>query len=147
MPVGADSTRTLFRMTGDERLSAGVSGAAAHVADGMGFSADHCTALASVVGEASREAFSRLTDPQGMVGVTLEQFRDRIEVILEYEGQPLPAAGLDTTSVVGAAGTDSRGKSGTRLLQRVDRVQFETQGRTSRLRLIKYLPANSSDSL
>ena len=145
--MGADSTRTFFRLTRDERLAAGVSGAAAYVADGMGFSADHCTALASVVGEASRETFSRLTDPHGMVGVSLEQFPDRIEVLLEYEGQPFPTAGLDTTSVGSAASTDSRGKGGTRLLQRVDRVQFETQGRTSRLRLIKYLPANSSDSL
>lgn len=143
MPVGGDSSRTVFRLMKDERLVAGISGAAAYVADSMGFSADHCAALASVIGEASRKTFSLLMDPNGIVEVTLEQFPDRIEVLLEYEGQGMRVAGLDNSSVAGAAGA---GKSGTRVLQCVDKVQFETRGHTSRLRLIKYLPGNSCDS-
>ena len=128
----------------DARLAVGVVGAVAHVAEHMGFSADECAALAAVVGETSRDTFPLLTDPDGMVGITLEQFPDRIEVIVEHEGHPLPAAGLDTFAIPGAAEAGARGLSGLSLLRRVDRVQYDTQGSVSRMKLIKYLPANSA---
>ena len=127
----------------DSRLVAGVVGVVAHVAGNMGFSADEGAALAAVVGEASRDTFPLLTDPAGMVGITLEQFPDRIEVVVEHEGHPLPAAGLDTFAFPGAAEAGARGLSGLSLLRRVDRVQYDTQGGVSRMKLIKYLPANS----
>ena len=141
--MATDPARIDFRLMSDPRLAAGVSGAVAHIAVQMGFSADEGADLAAVVGEASRDAFPLLTDPDGMVGVTLEQFPDRIEIVVEHEGQALPAAGLDTFAFPGAAEAAARGLSGLSLLRRVDRVQYDTQGGVSRMKLIKYLPANS----
>ena len=140
--MAANPTRIVLRLMSDARLTAGVAGAVVHVAELIGFSGDERAELAAVVEEASRDTFPLLTDPAGMVGVTLEQFPDRIEIVVEHEGHPAPAAGLDTFAFPGAAEDGARGLSGLSLLRRVDRVQYDTQRGISRMRLIKYLHAH-----
>ena len=142
--MAAEPARIVFRLMSDSRLTAGVEGAVAFVADLMGFPSGEGASLAAAVGEASRETFPLLTDPHGMVGVTLEQFLDRIEVVVEHEGQALPTAGLDTFAFPGAAESGARGLSGLGLLNCVDRVQYDTKGGVSRMRLIKYLSSSAS---
>ena len=106
----------------------------------MGFPAEQGAGLAAAVGEASRDTFPLLEQPNEMVGVTLEQFPDRMEVVVEHKGQALPTAGLDTFAIPDAAESGAGGVSGLSLLRYVDRVQYDSRGGVSRMRLIKYLP-------
>jgi hypothetical protein len=69
--------------------------------------------------------------------VTLTRFADRIEVALAHERESSPAMGIE--AVVGFAGQLRDNSGGTRALDGVDRVQFETHGGCAIMRLTKFL--------
>ena len=124
-----DPGRVVLKLSNHPRLVAGVAGAVGHVAARAGCDARALADLVAAAEEACRNAFSLLAAADAQLGVTIEDFPDRVEVTLEHEGQPAP----------GAAGPG--GLSSAKLLARVDRVQYDTQGAVSRMTLIKYFRA------
>ncbi len=139
-----DSGRVVLKLSNDPRLVAGVAGAVGHIAERAGLDAGAQADLVAAAEEALRQTFPLRADAGALLGVTIEDFPDRIEVTLEHQGHPLPAAGLETFAVPGAEETG--GLSGLKLLARVDRVQYDTQGGVSRMTLIKYVRPQSSKS-
>jgi len=122
----------------DARLVAAVGGAVGHFADQAGLDARARAELIAAAEEACRDTFPLLTPDEPFLGVQIGAFPDRIEVTLEHHGRQVPTAGLESFA---AAGGEGSGAGGLRLLSRVDRVQYNTEGSTSRMKLIKYLRA------
>jgi hypothetical protein len=110
-----------------------------HPAQRLGFAPSEQAELTEAAEEACCGAFPLLDSADGGLHLIVDEFPDRIEVSVEYSGEPLPAAGLDSFAVSGTADDAPLGISGALLLTRVDRVLYETRDRLSRMTLVKYV--------
>lgn len=132
--------RIELKLDRDARLTAGVTAAVIHVAESAGLGADAQADLVVAAEDACCEAFRLLTAAGARLGVTIEKFTDRIEVILEY--RVLTAqVGRETSGLPRTEPAQPAGSSGRGLLGRVDHVLSNTQGGTSRTTLVKYTRA------
>jgi anti-sigma regulatory factor (Ser/Thr protein kinase) len=132
--VPNESGRVVLKLSNDPRLVASVAGAVGHIAERAGFDTGAQADLVAAAEEALRQTFPLLANAGALLGVTVEDFPDRVEVTLEHRGHPLPAS------------QQTGGLTGPKLLARVDRVQYDTQGGVSRMTLIKYIRPQSSES-
>ena len=128
-----------LELTGDPRVLAGLSGAVEHFAQQIGLNEAAQKDLVTAAEEACRETFRLLTPQNPSLHVTIDAHPDRVEVALEHKGEPLPTAGLDTFFGAGAKESTGGELTGLSLMKRVDRVQYHTEGGTSRTTLVKYL--------
>ncbi len=144
MAVANKVRRVLLKLTNDARLVAAVGGAVGYFAEQAGVDARARADLITATEEACRDTFPLLDDADPVLGVQVEGFPDRIEVTLEHQAQPAPAAGLETF-VSGGEQTGTGRAGGLRLLSRVDRVQYGAEGGTSRMTLVKYVRSHSSE--
>jgi anti-sigma regulatory factor (Ser/Thr protein kinase) len=125
--------RVHMRLSGDPRLVAGVGGAVQRMAERAGLGEAAAAALASATEEACQNTFPLLQPSDPFLSVGVFSFHDHLEVTVEHRGVEEPSAGLDTFLRGGGETT------GLDLMARVDRVQYDTAGGTSRTTLIKYL--------
>ncbi|HEX2711714.1 MAG TPA: hypothetical protein VHM88_05750 [Candidatus Acidoferrales bacterium] len=123
--VTAEVGRIELKLSNDHRLAAGVAGAVAHVAERVGFDAGAQAGLVEATEEACRDAFLSLGNATAQLGVSIEDFPDRVEVTLEYQ-TPREAEA-------------TAGRGGHKLLARVDSVRRDTQAGVSRMTLVKYI--------
>lgn len=137
--MASEPIRTELILEDEPRLLPSVKAAVIHPAQRLGFAPSEQAELTEAAEEACRGAFPLLDSADGGLHVIVEEFPDRIEVSIEYSGEPLPAAGLDSFAVTGTADDAPLGISGALLLTRVDRVLYETRDRLSRMTLVKYL--------
>jgi hypothetical protein len=144
--VASEPIRTELILEDEPRLLPSVKAAIIHPAQHLGFAPSEQAELTEAAEEACRGAFPLLDSADGGLHLIVEEFPDRIEVSIEYFGEPLPAAGLDSFAVTGAADDPPPGASGALLLTRVDRVLYETRDRLSRMTLVKYLPGRAPKS-
>ncbi len=84
-----------------------------------------------------------MDSPAVPVDVAVVEFPDRLEIRISHSGDSAPAIGLD--AFLGAAGSGNP-SAGAGLMGLVDRMQYDTEGSVSRLRLIKYLAKGGSNS-
>jgi hypothetical protein len=126
-----------MKIDADPRLAAAAGGAARCLGGAAGLEDASLSQLQSAIVAACREEFRHLDAAHPHLEVTLTRFADRIEVALAHEGESSPAMGLD--AVVGFAAQLRDNSSGTRALDGVDRVQFETHGGCAITRLTKFL--------
>ena len=126
--------RVELQLPNDPRATSAVSGAVEHLAGRAGFATAQQKEVAAAAEAACRAAFRRLGDYDSTVGVTVEEFEDRIEVTVEHSGEIAPAVGLE--EIVSTASSREGADQG--LLARMDRVQYQTVGGVSRMILIKY---------
>ncbi len=131
--MGNKTRRVVLKLTRDARLVAGVGGAVGYFAEQAGLDAHARADLITATEEACQETFPLLTDADPILGVEIEGFPDRIEVTLEHQGP---------SNSTGAEGTGAGQVGRLRLLSRVDRVQCDAEGGTSRMTLIKYVGAH-----
>ncbi len=138
--MAREISRIELKLDRDVRLTAGVTAAVIHVAESSGLAADAQADLVAAAEDACCEAFRLLTAAGARLGVTIEEYTDRIEVTLEYWVQAAQGghktSGLPRTEPAQPAGSCGRG-----LLGRVDHVLSNTQGGTSRTTLVKYIRA------
>lgn len=139
--MATSTSRVVLKLTSDARLAAAVGGAVGFFADQARLDARARADLIAAAEEACRETLPLLTPAEPLLGVQIEALPDRIEVTLEHHGQPVPTVGLESFAAPAGEGSGASGASGLRLLSRVDRVQYNTAGGTSRMTLIKYLGA------
>jgi hypothetical protein len=123
--------RAHVALDADPRLLAGLSGAVEHFAQMTGFDPAGCADLMDAVETTCRETFPLAS--AGTVDVLLSSYPDRVEIAVEHRGEAQPAAGLDT--FLGGAGVPAG--AGLALLNRVDRILYNTEGGVSRTTLIK----------
>jgi hypothetical protein len=135
--VATDAKRVQMKIDADPRLAAAAGGAARCLGAAAGLEDASLSQLQSAIVAACREEFRHLDAAHPHLEVTLTRFDDRIEVALAHEGESSPAMGLD--AVVGFAAQLGDNSSGTRALDGVDRVQFETHGGCTITRLTKFL--------
>ena len=140
--MAVEASRVVLKLPNDPRLVAAAAAAVEHFAERVGFDAPAQADLAAAVEEACCETLPLLPNSDATLDVTVEEFPDRLEVTLQHQGQAVPTAGLDTFAIPGAEAAGAGGLSGLGLLSRVDRVQYNTQGGTSRMTLVKYVRAH-----
>ncbi len=131
----ADVGRIELKLSSDPRLVAGVGGAIGHVAERVGCDPGAQANLVAAAEEACRDTFPLLGSAGAQLGVTIEDFPDRVEVTLEYRGPPGPAPESSAALEADAPA----GRSGHKLLAHVDRLRCGTQGGVSHMTLVKYI--------
>lgn len=141
-----DGNPVLFDLSKDPRLVSGVVGAVEHVAQRAGLVPEECQNLIAATQQACLDTFKLLAEEDGRLNVCIQDFPDRIEVILEHRGESLPSAGLDTFVNLAARGEGTSDLAGLELIARVDRVLYHTESGTSRMTLVKYISSVPSES-
>lgn len=141
-----DGHRVLFDLSKDPRLVSGVVGAVEHVAQRAGLVPEEQQNLVAATQQACLDTFKLLPEEDGRLSVCVQEFPDRIEVILEHRGESLPSAGLETLVNLAARGEEKSDLAGLELLARVDGVLYHTESGTSRMTLVKYISSVPSES-
>ncbi|HYL61880.1 MAG TPA: hypothetical protein VE077_04595 [Candidatus Methylomirabilis sp.] len=140
--VATDVKRIQLKMEADARLAAAAGGAARFFGDAAGLEGGPLAQLQSTVIAACSEEFQHLDAAHPQLQVTFSRFTDRIEVTLAHEGENATPERLDALrGLVPQMGGKSGGSGA---LEGVDRVQFETHGRSAILRLTKFLHSPAS---
>ncbi len=133
--MGSEQSRVELKLGNDRRLVSAVGGAVEHVAQRVGFDAAQCRELVAAAEQACRDAFRLLSSNNAMLGVTVEDFPDRVEITLVHLVERGPAAG----GSVAEAGPATPPPIGFARLLGVDRVEHDIAGGASRTTLVKYL--------
>jgi hypothetical protein len=118
-------------------LMRAVEGAVGHFAQRAGLDAEAQQNLVAAAIQAIADTFKLISAIDGMLGMAIRDFSDRVEVTLVHHGQALPSAGLETFA--GFTEGESADLSGLILLSQVDRVLYDTQDGVSRMTLVKYV--------
>jgi hypothetical protein len=122
-------------MDADARLAAAAGGVARFLADAAGLESEAVARLQSAVIEACLEAFDHLAGKHPHLEVTFARFSDRLEVSLSHE-EAAPSIAVRT--ITGFAGQKTENDESSKALAGVDRVQHETHGKETIMRLTKY---------
>lgn len=136
--MSRDCTRTTIEVSCDERLVPGIGGAVAHHADRVGLTEAARDSLVSALEDFCRETLPLLGSEGGRLAVAIEEFDDRIEIVVEHHGLACPSVGMDTFLAAGAAKSTSS-VPGVRLLRIVDRVEYDSRNGGVRTTMVKYL--------
>jgi hypothetical protein len=118
----SEHARTELVVCDDPRLIGALGCVVEHAGQRAGLSEQAQKQLASAAEEACREIIPRLNGRERCLKCVVEDFADRVEVILEHPGTATPEAG-----------------SKSRLLERVDHVEYETLEGQTRVVLTKNL--------
>jgi hypothetical protein len=134
----ADCGRIECAVQNDSRLLAGIAAIVAHAARSVGISDGGQGALAREALAACRDAFAALPtsrrDPA--IGLIVDRFPDRIEVVVEHTESGHPDSGPDRTSPSPGGGLRHPGGA--------DHVQRVSVGGRARVKFIKYCGALDS---
>jgi hypothetical protein len=126
-----------FRLTADPRLVPGVVAAAEHFGQRRKLDEPAVQSLMRASKEACESTFKLLSSEAPTLGVVFSEFHDRIELTIEHKGEALPTAGLDTFLSAEEGDAVPGDLSGYTLMTLVDRVQYQTEGGTQRMTLVK----------
>ena len=126
-----------FRLTADPLLLPAVVAAAEHFGQRRGLDESAVQSLMRAAKEACESTFKLLSKEAPTLGVLFTEYNDRIELIIEHKCEALPTAGLDTFLNAEEGDTAPGDLSGYTLMTLVDRVQYQTEGGTQRMTLVK----------
>jgi hypothetical protein len=143
MRVASEHSRTELIIENDARLLRAVGGVVQHASDHVGFSEETKQELADAVEEACRETFPLGSKNGTELKVTIEDFDDRVEVILDSTGEPLPKNAIANLTPQSGGSSKEGGAARAALLARIDRVLYEAKNGRPRIRLVKYLPGRA----
>jgi hypothetical protein len=143
--MAKEFTRAEFRFSPDAHLVLGVVAAAEHFGQRKHLDGAAVLALMRAAQDACLSTFKLLSGDTPTLGVMMAEFEDRIEMVIEHQGEALPTAGLDTFLDAVADEAPSGELSGFMLMTLVDRVQYQTVAGTQRMTLVKNVPAASSN--
>lgn len=144
--MAKELTRAEFQFPPDAHLVFGVVAAAEHFGQRIHLDDAAVQDLMRAAQDACLSTFKLISEENATLGVVIAEFANRVEIIIEHQGEALPTAGLDTFLDAVAEGAASDELSGSMLMTLVDRVQYQTEGGTQRMTLIKNAPAASSKS-
>ena len=138
--MATEHNRIEVQMQNHPWLLSGLAGAVEHFAERAGLNEAGRRDLVEAVDQACGNTFPLLAGDDGSLRITIEDFVNRLEVTLEYHGEPLPSAGLETFAALSGEGGAPGDLTGLALMARVDRVLYDTEGNTSRMTLVKNAP-------
>ncbi len=113
-----------MRLHTDARLLPALASAVAHFSERAGLDAAAQSGLGAAAEEAFRGIGALLQNHEGLFGIIVADFPDRVEVTFEHEGRPWDL-------------------SGEKMFAQADRSQQETRGGFSRLVLIKFVRSSA----
>lgn len=125
--MSTDSKHIEIRLDADSRFAAAAAGAARYLGESSGLTTDASSKFQAAILFACEEAFSQLDALNSSVQVVLNQFPDRIDVVIIHHTDA-PSVGLHPLL--------STGKNA---IEGVDRVQYEQKSGSSVTRLTKFL--------
>jgi hypothetical protein len=134
-----EPVRVVFQMDRNPALVGVLRSAVEFQALQAGMHTDSCPVFAQACEDVCRETFSHFTEEDGKLEVSLDAFKDRLEVSIHHHGQLVPAIGLESFAFSETPDGGSRGLNGLELLSRVDRVLFTTEDGVARTTLVKFL--------
>jgi hypothetical protein len=129
--VPTDSKHIEIKLDADPRFAAATAAGARYIGEASGLSNEASLKFQAAILFACEEAFAHLDAIHCEVEVTLNQFADRIEVLIVHHANA-PSVGLHTLL-----------KSGASPIEGVDRVQYEQNKDSSITRLTKFLDARA----
>jgi hypothetical protein len=141
-----EAIRVSLHLGGDPRLVAAVGCAVEFQAAQAGLERERCAHLAKAAVDVCREALVQLADVDGGLDIRVKTFADRIEISIEHRGLSAPAVGLDAFAVPSVIPEGYCGVNGMELLERVDRVTFDSLGGVVRTTLVKFLQPSAASS-
>lgn len=127
IPVPTDSKHIEIKLDADPRFAVATAAGVRYLGEASGLTPDAARKLQWAILYTCEEAFAQLDGTHCEVDVTLNQFEDRIEVMIAHHADT-PSVGLHTLL-----------SAGTSPIQGVDRVQYEQQADSSVTRLTKFL--------
>jgi hypothetical protein len=133
-----EHSRTTIQLSRHAQMVPGVGGAVAHYADRAGLNEAARDSLVSALEDFCRETLPLLGSNGGRLTVAIEEFEDRIEIVVEHHGLARPSAGMDTFLSGNGSSSDAR-LLGIRLLRNVDRVEYDSRNGSVRTTLVKFL--------
>ncbi len=125
--MSTDTKHIEIRLDADPRFAAAAAGGARFLGESSGLSLEAARKLQSAILFACEEAFGHVDVMHARLQVALNQFPDRIEVLIVYSSDA-PAVGLHTLLGIGKESIEG-----------VDRVQYEQKSGNSVTRLTKFL--------
>lgn len=140
--MSTECVRTILHLSNDERMITGVGVVAAHHAAHAGLDQAACDSLAAGLEDFCRQTLP-LLDGDDRLEVAIEEFADRLEIVIEHHGQASPSVGLDTFLHGGATASPTL-LPGVRLLSLVDRVEYDSRNGVVRTRMVKHLRSGST---
>jgi hypothetical protein len=129
-------------MDKDSRLVSVFCSAVEHQAAHAGLEGTEGAQLAQAAGDVCREAIAQGGVGDHGIDVTLETFKDRVEVAIHYRGQGLPADASGNLETAAVKSKSAASLDGHELLARVDRVRCNADDGAARVTLVKFLPAH-----
>lgn len=135
--MNRECTRTTIELSRDARLVSGIGGAVAHHAERVGLNEATRDALVSSLEDFCRQTLPLLGASGDRLAVAIEEFDDRIEIVVEHHGEASPSVGMDT--FLEANASHSAALPGVRLLRIVDRVEYDARNGIVRTTMVKYL--------
>lgn len=139
--MSKELTRAEFHFSPDADLVLGVVAAAEHFGQRKHLDDAAVQSLMRAAQDACQSTFKLLSGDNPTLSVVLTEFDDRIEMIIEHQGEALPTAGLDTFLDAVDENAAPGDLSGFMLMTLVDRVQYQTVDGTQRMTLVKNVPA------
>lgn len=133
-----EHSRTILHLTRDDRLVAAVGGAVAHFAERVGMENAACNVLTSALEELCRQTLPLLPESGDTLDVAIEDFEDRLQIIVEHHGARQPTVGVDSF-IASCARESNRGIAGAQLIRTVDRIEYDARDGSIRMTLVKYL--------
>jgi hypothetical protein len=133
--------RTTLHLSPDGRMIAGIGGAVAHHAEHAGLCDQTRDSLAAGLEEFCRRTLPLLNGRASRLDVAIEEYEDRLEILVRHCGQASPSVGVEAFLAASAAGAN--GLHGVRLLRLVDRVEYDSRNGDVRTKMIKYLRQHS----
>jgi hypothetical protein len=131
-----DHTRTQLRLEGNPRLLAAVAPVILHAAQRVGLAAQAGEAFEHATEEICKQTLTLMNGRDPFLHVTVEDFDDRIEVIIEHSGKPHDGALMETMRICRLpAGSAATGVAGA---CQVDDIRCLNEGSHYRLRLVKF---------
>jgi hypothetical protein len=136
--VAREHSRTRVHLSPDARLVSAVGGAVAHFAVRAGLEDGACHLLTEVLEDLCRQTLPLVQGKGDGLDVAIEDFEDRLEIVVEHNGAAQPSLGMESFIAECARQLNLR-VTGARLLLSVDRVEYDASNGSIRTTLVKYL--------
>lgn len=97
-----------------------------------------CALLTEALEELCRQTLPLLQGSDDGLDVAIEDFEDRLEIIVEHNGEAQPSVGVE--SFIAECARESKQRvSGVHLIRTVDRIEYDARNGSIKTTLVKYL--------
>lgn len=136
--MAREHSRTIVHLSCDDRLVAAVGGAVAHFAERVGMENAACNLLTAALEDLCRQTLPLLQGTEDGLDVAIEDFDDRLEIIVEHNGAAQPSVGVESF-IAECARQSKQRVSGVHLMRTVDRIEYDARNGSIKTTLVKYL--------